>query len=139
MYGLLAGGVVAIGLVTWLIVRGGDEGAAKPAPTVEEAGTDEATAGGGEATAPTTTTAPAPETGPSRGDAIARFSRALNAERLFAAIGQDGDTVAIQSSMCEDAGFAAILSSSAADLRAAGFRSVRCKAPHGALVFERGL
>ena len=137
LYAAIAGGVVAVGLIVWFVTRDGDA-APVSTPSIEEAAAEEAAPGPG-AAAPTPTPTATPESGPSRASALGELARAFNADRVFATVSAEGDTVALASSMCDEASLSSVLGGASAALRAAGFRAVRCKALHGAVIFERGL
>jgi len=82
---------------------------------------------------------PTPPT-PSVGRAELRdLGLALRGERLWATVTASGTTVEIGSSFCDDTGLVAIVDAHDSALRAARFTSVRCRAPHGGIVFEHGL
>ena len=150
-YAMIGGGVVLLVVVLWLAL-GGDDAPAKGAPApddpVAEAGDDPAgPAVGGDDTAdvgPSPPPAPvgptpAPPAGSGRNGAVGGLSRALREARLWATVSGDGDGVLIESSFCDDNGLSSIVDGAIAELRQVGFTSVRCRAPHGAVVFDRGL
>lgn len=144
---IMIGAGVALGvLVIWLVVRDPASSTAAPVtadaagPAVaEEPVADEPVAD--EPIAPSGRPAPPPpdDNRPNPTAALSQLSRDLRVEKLWAAVGQDGDTIVIDSSFCEDTALGGILDSHAGELRAARFAAVRCRAPHGGVVFERGL
>jgi len=71
--------------------------------------------------------------------AAAALARALAAARLFGTVEVRGDTVEIRSAACSDGALAAELARYAADLRAGGVTTARCRELHGAEVFARPL
>jgi hypothetical protein len=152
--GILAGGGIALAvIVLWLVFRGDD------APAKPGAGTDDPVAaagdddpgpagpgpGGGDDSAdvgpspPPVPVGPTPPAGGSRNGAVGGLSRALREARLWATVSGDGDGVLIESSFCDDTGLASIVDGATAELRQVGFTSVRCRAPHGGVVFDRAL
>jgi hypothetical protein len=144
---IVIGAGVAIGaLVIWLVVR--DPASSTAAPVAADAAAaalpDEPVADepvADEPVAPSGRPAPPPpdDDRPNPTAALSQLSRDLRVEKLWAAVGQDGDTIVIDSSFCEDTALGGILDSHAGELRAARFAAVRCRAPHGGVVFERGL
>lgn len=150
-------GVAAIGLiavVTWLMVRGGPTKPAAAATGSDDSGasdTDDGTTGDTDEAQPE----PPPDRAPvqprpppdpddtpaaqTAAAAAAELGRELRSERLWATVTIDATTVVVDSSFCDDAGLGAILSSHTGALRDAGLTDVRCRAPHGGVVFERGL
>jgi hypothetical protein len=145
--------IALIGVVTWLLVGGG--GSSKPAAAASgsddggvEDTTDTDTGDTGDTgqetppdRAPVTPKPPPDQTEPAAdpGAVAAELGRELRAERLWATVTASGSVVVIDSSFCDDAGLDSIVSSNAAALRAAQLTTVRCRAPHGGVVFERGL
>jgi hypothetical protein len=143
---IIAGAVALIALTAWLLLRDDGNATANAGPTPDDddpAVTDDTEPDvdqGGELPPDRPPTpAPEPTPGPDRSVAVGVLGRALRAERMWATVSADGDVVVIDSSLCEDPALAAIVDASAGDLRAAELTAVRCRAPHGAVVFERGL
>jgi hypothetical protein len=149
---MIGGGVVLAVIVLWLVLGGDDEagtpgGGATGDPTAEAAGGDDEPAGGGDDSADVAPApppvpvgpAPAPPEGGGRNGAVGGLSRSLREARLWSTVTGSGDGVLIESSFCDDSGLASIVDGAIAELRQVGFTSVRCRAPHGAVVFDRAL
>ena len=131
------GGAAALAAVVWWFAAEDTNGHRRPpeAPPAEPAPTPVpaiVTAPVAPPPAPVDTEAP-------RAAALAALERALTTDQLWATVERDGDAVVIRSAFCEDAGLTTHLASATAELRGAGFRTVRCVEQHGSVTFERPL
>lgn len=137
----LIGTAVVIGIAVglWLLTRD-DEPA--PAAVVEEEAEDldaaeevEEEVAGDDALPPTAGQA----AGERRREAIRALEETLRTEQLWSNVRSDGDTVTIESSLCDDPAMSPAIGAAVSDLRAAGVSVVECIAPHGGVVFSRTL
>lgn len=71
--------------------------------------------------------------------AIRDLDEALRAAQMWSKVAREGDAVVVESALCEDKGMWAAIAPLAVQLRDAGASAVRCRAQHGAVVFERDL
>jgi len=72
-----------------------------------------------------------------RASAAESLERLLGSDRLWATVRDDGDAVVVQSAFCAEPGMAAHVDAAIVDLKAAGFRHLRCVEQHGSIAFER--
>ena len=126
------GAAAALAAILWWIFGDDENGprrrAAAPEPMVDQ---DEP---------PAMTAAPAPvvdAVDDRRADATGALERNLGEDQLWATVRGDGDAVVVQSAFCADPGLAARVDAAVVELRAAGFRSLRCVEQHGSIAFER--
>lgn len=137
---IAAGAVIAIAVGLWLVTRDGDQPAATGPDDDTEAVEEEEGAGDDEVVAddeaPATVREGASE---ARRDAIRALEETLRGEQLWSKVRGDGDTVTIESSLCDDPAMSPAIGASVSELRAAGVAIVECIAPHGAVVFSRSL
>jgi len=142
------GGLVAVGVGLAVVVARcgsgggggggggtGDDGRLRAAP-VEPTG-DQPASG----TAPSGTVARRPTLtpGPDPVQLIDAMERTLAAERVYASIERDDESVELRSRSCGEPALTAVVDRFASELRAAGVRTVRCVELHGAPVFTRDL
>lgn len=120
-----------------LLVRRSEPAVSAPAQSegevLEEAEVQQATVAV-EAAAPEAEAAPVASAA-----ALSGLRSMLGKARLFAQLAASGDRLELRSASCEDAQLAAFLAEAREGLWQAGFRRVRCLAPHGQVVFERDL
>lgn len=134
------GGAVALGIVLFFALRGGDEIEAAPTPApaqTAEQPTVAPTTGD-----PGTLPDPTPAAGSAAPDpkfAISALDRALKKERLWGTVQAVGARVDVRSGACSDPGMAPLLDANAGALRDAGLTRLRCMEQSGAVVFERDL
>jgi len=146
---LFAGGVVALAaiVVGWLLLRP-DQSLARAAEVpeaegeAESADEEDVTAAepaepGARPVEPGAAEPAAAAAGPQLGDAVRVLDDQLRGERLWSKVRVDGDAIEIESSLCDDDAMKAVVDG--AGLAAAGASAVRCVAPHGTVVWERGL
>lgn len=136
---VLAVGVVGLGVILWLGVRGGDT---KPAPVTRPA-----------AAAPTATTpppaqrtvtpavevAPARPSAPNADEVADELERTLKRQRLWSTVSVTGTRVDVRGGACGDAAIQAPIAASTAAFKAAGLTTLRCVEQSGAVVFTREL
>jgi hypothetical protein len=134
------GGAVALGIVLFFALRGGDESEAA-APVAPAQATEQPTVApttGDPGTLPDPTPAPG-SAAPDPRFAISALDRALKKERLWGTVQAVGTRVDIRSGACSDPGMAPLLEANGAALREAGLTRLRCMEQSGAVVFERDL
>lgn len=143
---LLALALVVGSVVAWLATRSGDSREAAPTDSevlTEDEDDDSELAEDGEDDGDMAARRGAPEpadpTAVDLGPAIRALDGALRSARLWSKVTVDDDVVVIESAQCGDDGIGSVIGDHAADLKAAGARTLRCREPHGAVVFERGL
>jgi hypothetical protein len=139
---LVLGGVAALLLVIYLATRGGDEPKAAAQDEVEEEETDEEEDEAEQGGAPDEGEAVEEEEGEAEDlmpSALRDLDEALRAAQMWSKVTREDDVVVVESSLCEDGGMWSAIAPLAAQLRDAGASAVRCRAQHGAVVFERKL
>jgi hypothetical protein len=138
---VIAVGVLGLGLIIWLGVRGGGKKHDEPPPKIT-------TTPGPAATqqpvqpAPTPGVAVAPPTrpsGPNADELAADLERTLKRQRLWSTVSVTGSRVDIRGGACGDAAIQAPIAASAAGFKAAGLTTLRCVEQSGAVVFTREL
>lgn len=130
---------VVVGVVAaLLLVRRSEPAVSAPAPSagevVAEVEVQQATAVPEAFASPEAEAAPVVSAG-----ALSGLRSMLGKARLFAQLASFGDRLELRSASCEDSQLAALLAEAREGLWQAGFRRVRCLAPHGQVVFERDL
>ena len=133
-------GLVGLGVIAWLALRGGDKKPTTQAdqPTAAQeapANVVEAPSGPEAPTTPTNTRPSAPDPG----TVTDRLERALKRERLWSTVTFDGNRVEIRSGSCSDPARAPSLNATAPSLKAAGLTRLRCLEQSGAVVTDRDL
>lgn len=145
---LVAAGIVLVAgsVGVWLASRSDRPaaGATEPdeAEEEEDEGEDEVAEPGGEPEPAGRRDDPTPTPagrGAAAAGAVRQLEAALRDDRLWARVSHDAEVVVIESSLCDDPGMWPAIMAEAATLRAVGLAAVRCTAPHGGVVFERGL
>jgi hypothetical protein len=138
LVGILAAGVVGLGLILWLGLRHGHtekpivKPAVAPAQPTTVAATRPALASGAPDTA-STPKGPPPET------IAADLSRTLDKQRLWSTVTVTGSRVDVRSASCSDAAMQAPIAAAAPSFKAAGLTTLRCVEQSGAVVFSREL
>ena len=140
---IIAGGVVALGIILFFALRGGD---AKPKKPTDATGSDDAVETDD---TPSQVATPGPFDQPDRDtnrrpsadpEGAARdLERTLKGQRLWATVEVSGSRVEVRSGSCRDANMIPAVESARTTLRSAGLTQVRCVENSGAVVFEREL
>jgi hypothetical protein len=138
---LALAGVAAILLFIWLGTRDTpDRKPTEPAAGVvedeEDDEEDEEEVDDDEGAAPDDDDRPAADQMPA---ALRDLDEALRAAQMWSKVTREGDVVVVESALCEDKGMWAAIAPLAVQLRDAGASAVRCRAQHGAVVFEHDL
>jgi hypothetical protein len=136
---VIAVGVVGLGVILWLGLRGGDD--TKPAPATQPAATaPTATPAPAQHTvAPAVEVAPARPTAPNADQVADELERTLKRQRLWSTVSVTGSRVDIRGGACGDPAIQAPVAASTAAFKAAGLTTLRCVEQSGAVVFTREL
>jgi hypothetical protein len=135
---VIAAGVVGLGIILWLGLRGGDT---KPAPVAAPVAPSHVVAPPPPqpTLTPTVDVAPSKPSAPTGDEIAAELERTLKRQRLWSTVSVTGSRVEIRGGSCSDSAIEAPIAGSVAAFKAAGLTTLRCVEQSGAVVFTREL
>jgi len=136
--GVVAAGIVGLGLILWLGLRHGDSNkpVTKPATAPAQPTT---VAAAQPALAPGVPEASSAPRGPAPETLASDLARTLGKQRLWSTVTVSGSRVDVRSGSCGDPAMQPAIAGAAPSFKAAGLTTLRCLEQSGGVVFTREL